>query len=167
MENKGGFGRQLKSSNIWTGTNRTYRKTSFRVKRPIRSFRDLEVYQRTANCATEIMVKVIPLLGQGNSPVKDKLIESCLKIPESIAAAHSHRFEKGDELNVLEEALEGCNKVVVYLEQARDIFIKEIQGRAVCEDLIKRYILLRRKIFNLYKAWKKFESYAGGGEKSG
>ncbi len=140
--------------------NTTYKKSAFRVKKPIRSFRDLEVYQRANEAATEIITKIVPLLGEGNSPIKDKLVECCLKIPESIAIAHSHRFEKGDELNILEDALEGCNKAVVYLEQARDIYIKDIEGRAVCEDLIKRYILERRKIFNLYKAWQKFESYA-------
>lgn len=134
----------------------TYKKSSFRVKKPIRSFRDLEVYQRTAEFATEIMTKVVPLL-EGNSPIKDKLVECCLKVPESIASAHSHRFETGEELKFLDVALEGCNKAVVYLEQVRDIFIKEFEGRALCEDLIKRYILCRRKIFNLYKAWKKFE----------
>jgi hypothetical protein len=138
----------------------TYKKTAFRVKKPIRSFRDLEVYQRTSGCATEIMTKIVPLLAEGNSPIKERLINCCLKIPESIAAAHSHRFETGDELKLLDDALEASNKIVVYLEQARDIFIKEIEGRAVCDDLIKRYILIRRKIFNLYKAWKKFENYA-------
>ena len=136
---------------------KAYRKTAFRVKKPIRSFRDLEVYQRTSGCATEIMTKVIPLLGEGNSPIKDKLIDCCLKIPELIAASHSHRFETGEELKFLEDALEGCNKTVVYLEQARDIFIKDIESRALCDDLIKRYILVRRKIFNLYRAWKRFQ----------
>jgi len=114
------------------------------------------------------MTKVMPLLGEGNSLIKEKLIECCLRIPESIATAHSHRFETGEELKFLEDALEDCNKAVVYLEQApldacyltgqvRDIFIKDIEGRALCDDLIKRYIITRRKIFNLYKAWKKFQ----------
>lgn len=133
-----------------------YKKTAFRVKKPIRSFRDLEVYQRTAEYATEVMTKVLPLLGEADSPIKDKLINSCLSIPELIASAHSRRFEKGEELKLLDDALEACNKVVVYLEQARDIFVKGLDERATCEDLIKRYILIRRKIFNLYKAWKKF-----------
>jgi len=136
---------------------KTYKKSAFRVKKPIRSFRDLEVYQRTSSCATEIMIKVIPLLGESGSLIKEKLMDCCLKIPESIATAHSHRFETGEELKFLEDALEGCNKAVVYLEQARDIFIKDIESRALCDDLIKRYILTRRKIFNLYKAWKKFQ----------
>ena len=103
------------------------------------------------------MTKVMLFLGDGNSPIREKLVDCCLKIPESIATAHSHRFETGEELKFLEDALEGCNKAVVYLEQVRDIFIKEIEGRALCDDLIKRYILVRRKIFNLYKAWKKFQ----------
>jgi hypothetical protein len=103
------------------------------------------------------MIKVIPLLSEGNSPIKEKLVDCCLEIPESIATAHSHRFETKEELRFLEDALEGCNKVVVYLEQARDIFIKDIESRTVCDDLIKRYILRRRKIFNLYKAWKRFQ----------
>lgn len=136
---------------------KTYRKSRFRVKRPIRSFRDLEVYQRTSKCATEIMTKVIPLLGEDKSPIRDKLVVCCLRIPESIAEAHSRRFETQDEFKVLDDALEGCNRAVVYLEQVRDIFIKDVEGRAVCEDLIKRYILVRRKIFNLYKAWMRFK----------
>lgn len=139
---------------------RVYKKSAFRVKKPIRSFRDLEVYQRTGQYATEIMTKVVPLLGEGSNPIKEKLVNVVLRIPEAIAESHSHRFEAKDEFKALDDALEGCNKAVVYLEQARDIFIKEIEGRAVCEDLIKRYILIRRKIFNLYKAWEKFGSYA-------
>ena len=59
--------------------NKTYRKTSFRVKRPIRGFRDLEVYpvryrrlsnvvnQRTAKAASEIMTKIIPGFGGAES----------------------------------------------------------------------------------------------------
>ena len=130
-----------------------YSKTRFKVKRPIRGFRDLEVYQRTNKSATEIMTKIIPALEGIDSPVKDKLIDSCLKIPELIASAHSRRFEKGDELEIMDRCMEECNKTVVYLEQTRDIFGDKMD-RAVCEDLVKRYIYSRRKIFNLYRAWK-------------
>ena len=142
---------------MYEGTyNRTYRKTRFLVKRPIRSFRDLEVYQRTLKTATEIMTKLIPVFTDNDCPVKEKLIDSSLKIPELIAQAHSRRFEKGDELKLLDNALEECNKVVVYLEEVRDIYGQKVD-RALCEDLIKRYIFVRRKVFNLYKAWKRFQ----------
>lgn len=138
----------------------TYKKSAFRVKKPIRSFRDLEVYQRASQCATEILTKVVPMLEEGKSPIREKMVETALRIPEALAEAHSRRFEAKDEFNKIEVALECCNKAVVYLEQARDIYLRDTEGTALCEDLIKRYILLRRKIFNLYKAWMKFESYA-------
>lgn len=139
------------------GRDWAYKKTRFRVKKPIRSFRDLEVYQRTARLATEIYSKIIPVLEGKSCPVKDKLTEIALFIPSSIAAAHSRRFEGKEELKIMEEILEACNKAVVYLEQIRDIFAQELD-RALCEDLIKRYIYSRRKIFNLYKAWVRFAS---------
>jgi hypothetical protein len=136
---------------------RNYRKTRFTVKRPIRGFRDLEVYQRTNKSASEIMTKIIPVLEGDTCPVKDRLIESCLKIPELIASAHSRRFEKGDELKLMDNCMEECNKVTVYLEQVRDIFGDKLDS-VICEDLIKRYIYSRRKIFNLYKAWQRFKA---------
>ena len=132
-----------------------FKKTRFSVKKPIRSFRDLEVYQRTARLATEIYSKIMPVLEGKNCPVKDKLTEIALFIPSSIAVAHSRRFEGKEELKIMEEILEACNKAVVYLEQIMDIFAQELD-RVLCEDLIKRYIYARRKIFNLYKAWLRF-----------
>ena len=134
---------------------KTYRKTRFRVKRPIRGFRDLEVYQRTAKCASEIMIKIMPGLQGSESPVVRKLTDSCLRIPELIASAHSRRFEKGDESRIMDDCLEECNKTMVYLEQVRDIFAEKTD-RAVCDDLVKRYIYARRKIRNLQKAWAGF-----------
>lgn len=136
---------------------RTYRKSRFMVKRPIRGFRDLEVYQRTKKCASDVMTKIIPFLEGQNSPVKDKLIESTLKIPELIASAHSRRFEKGDESKIMDSCLEECNKVMVYLEQVTDIFAEKLD-RAVSEDLVKRYTYARRKIRNLQKAWQGFRA---------
>jgi len=132
---------------------RAYRKTRFRVKRPIRGFRDLEVYQRTSRCATEIMTKIMPALEGLESSVKLKLTDSCLRIPELIASAHSRRFEHGDESKIMDNCLEECNRTMVYLEQVRDIFADRTD-RALCEDLVKRYIYTRRKIRNLQKAWE-------------
>ena len=132
---------------------KTFQKTRFRVKRPIRGFRDLEVYQRTKQCANDIMTKLIPFLEGLGCPVKEKLIESCLLIPQLIASAHSRRFEKGGESKLMDECMEECNKTTVYLEQVKDIYAEKVD-RAVCEDLVKRYIYARRKIRNLQKAWE-------------
>lgn len=142
---------------MYSYKSRTYKKTRFQVKRPIRSFRDLEVYQRTSKLASEIMIKVVPLLQGKSCPIKDVLVSACLDIPTSLAVAHSRRFDKGEELKIMEAIMEECNKVIVYLEQVRDIFVQDID-RALCEDIIKRYTFVRRKILNLYRAWKRFQA---------
>lgn len=145
-----------------------YKKTRFRPKRPVRSFRDLIVYQKALEGTVVVAKRIMPVIGIKRDkrktednvgieyPKADEMITCSLEIPRQIAEAHSIRFNNPKiAIDTLEQAMAGCNKMVVYCEQIRDIYGSEVD-RAVCEDLIKKYIYLRRKIFNLEKAWKKF-----------
>jgi len=134
----------------------TYKKTKFRPKRPIRSFRDLEVYQKSLEGAVLVAKNLLPVLKEENYPLYDDMAHCSLEIPRFIAEAHSQRFNSQAEgLVLLDKAMNSCNKMVVYLEQARDIYSDRVE-RALCEELINRYSFNRRKIFNLYKAWERF-----------
>ena len=166
-----------------------------KFKRPIRSFRDLGIYQSTNSISVEIMKKVVPLIPDESSLKKD-LAECCMKIPHYIAEAHSRRFDdKEKAMKLLEETLFLCNKVVVYLEQTRDIYgvpvspvsagrsevdpaapvvkVKTVKTKPVptaspvipigvdkvlVDEIIKRYFYTRQKVFNFYKAWKRFDA---------
>lgn len=131
-------------------------KRRFSSKRPIRSFRDLDIYQGTQKISVEIMKNIIPQIPEGSQLKKD-LAECSMKIPHYIAEAHSRRFDdKEKSMRLLKEVLFLCNKVVVYLEQARDIYSEYID-KVVCDEIIKKYFYVRQKIFNFYKAYKKFE----------
>lgn len=137
----------------------TYKKTRFKVKRPIRSFRDLEVYQKTAELFVDVMKKIIPLLPEdANTTLKKELIEVSMKIPHFIAEAHSWRFDdKERSMKVIEEVLFLCNKVTVYIEQVKNVYSDQLD-KVVCNEIIKKYAWTRRKILNLHKAWKRFEA---------
>jgi len=161
---------------------RTYRyspERRFRPKRPIRSFRDLGIYQTTEKISVEIMRNIIPHIPQDCSLKKD-LADCCMKIPHFIAEAHSRRFDdKEKAMKLLEEVLFLCNKAVVYLEQVRDIYsVEKVENKekmsgnkaaeqsssdspniskVVIDEIIKKYFYARQKIFNFYKAWKRFE----------
>ena len=79
------------------------------------------IYQSTNQISVEIMRKIVPLIPDESSLKKD-LADCCMKIPHFIAEAHSRRFDdKPRAMKILEETLFLCNKVVVYLEQTRDI----------------------------------------------
>ncbi len=133
-----------------------FRKTAFYPKQPVRSFRDLEVYQKTSQASVDVMKKIMPAIS-GKYPMSEKMTACMLTIPNLIAEAHSRRFEdEGAGLRLLDESMAECNKMVVYLEQIRDLYGNEID-RLVCEDAIKNYITAREKIFRLFKAWKRFQ----------
>ena len=158
----------------------------FVPKRPIRSFMDLGIYQATEKISVEIVKRIVPMIPE-ESPLKKDLTDCCMKIPHFIAEAHSRRFDdKPKSMKLLEETLFLCNKVVVYLEQARDIYGAEPKNAAtagagtvpatagsnvgsgtggnvgidkvVVEEIIKKYFYARQKVFNFYKAWKKFQA---------
>ena len=131
-------------------------RSRFRPRRPVRSFRDLEVYQKSLEGAVVVAKNFLPILEKVQYPLREEMVKTSLEIPRFIAEAHSARFESNLQgIVLLEKAMSGCNKMVVYLEQARDIYPEEIE-RVLCEETIKKYMYNRVKIFNLSKAWRKW-----------
>ncbi|PIP87425.1 hypothetical protein COW81_00350 [Candidatus Campbellbacteria bacterium CG22_combo_CG10-13_8_21_14_all_36_13] len=84
------------------------------------------------------------------------IIPCSLGIPHLIAESHSYRFgSQNDCIILLEKVMVNCNKMVVYLEQIRDL-----GGSTADVEMIDRciadYFLLRRKVLNLQRSWSKF-----------
>ncbi len=134
-----------------------YKKTRFKPKRPVRSFRDLEVYQKSLEAAVFVSKKILPILEENNYLKKNEMVESSLDIPRILAEAHSARFDDNPSgTDLLQKSMTECNKMVVYLEQVRDIYSDSVERVAV-EEVIKKYIYNRVKIFRLYKAWERIK----------
>jgi len=133
-----------------------YRKTRFRPRKPVRTFRDLEVYQKSLEGAVAFSKKILPVIEEKGYQLKEEMTKCSLRIPRLIAEAHSARFDKEESgLKLLDQAMTDSNKMVVYLEQVRDIYSDKVE-RVLIEELIRKYVRNRRKIFHLYKAWEKF-----------
>lgn len=128
----------------------------FRPRKPVRSFRDLEVYQKALEGAVTVAKDFLPVLEKAQYPLRDEMVKTSLEIPRLIAEAHSVRFESAlGGIALLERAMAGCNKMVVYIEQVRGIY-PEATTKLLIEESIKKYTLNRTKIFHLEKAWKKW-----------
>lgn len=164
-------------------------QSNFYPKRPLHSFQDLEVYQKTLECSVLVAKRVdewltIPLpilpvvearsrkgqkrtslvastsgnVGSGTACelIIKNLLFCTLAIPHQVAEAHSLRF--GDHtagIAAIEKAMLNCNKMIVYLEQFRDICDTGIPWEFF-DDVIKKYVYVRRKMLRLEQAWKKF-----------
>lgn len=128
----------------------------FSVKKPVRSFRDLEVYQKTLEASVIMAKSLTPVLVKLEFPLVGSMTDCSMSIPLYISEGHSIRF--GDHkqgLILLERAMAGCNKMIVYLEQNKGIFGDKVDADLI-DDLVRRYADVRTKIFRLEKSWQKF-----------
>lgn len=133
-----------------------YNKNKFTPKKPVRTFRDLEVYQKTLEASVIIVKDLRPVLAKQKYPFLDNMTNCAMTIPLFVAESHSLRFASLDNgVKLLEQAMAGCNKMVVYLEQLRGMYGSKIDADLV-EDLIGRYVGIRGKMFRLEKSWKNF-----------
>jgi len=85
-----------------------------------------------------------------------RMLPCALGLPHLIAEAHSVRFgSQKDCLILLERAMLHCNKMVVYLEETRDICNTGVSWDKF-NELIKKYLFIRQKTLNLQRSWKKY-----------
>jgi hypothetical protein len=131
-------------------------KYAFKPKKPVRSFRDLEVYQKTLECSVLIDKDILPALEKVKDPRIEELSKNAMAIPLYISEGHSLRFaDFGLALGYIEKALSGCNRMSVYLDHIKGLYGDKVKVDLI-EDLINRYTLVRGKIFRLEQSWKKF-----------
>ncbi len=140
----------------------------FAPKRPVKTFRDLDIYQGTIECAVLISKNIIPNLGKLKYTYAERLSDCALAVPLFVAESHSLRFaDFALGVGYLEKAMSASNKMVVYLEHARGLYGAKLD-QSLIEDLIGRYVSCRIKMFHLEKSWKRFRAeYGDDKEKKG
>ena len=115
-------------------------------KKPIKSFQDLEVYQKLLAISVAVAKRV----------KSEQAVANALDLPVKIATAHSLRFgDKEQAIQILEEIMLACNILIVYLEQYRDLENKDIEPEFF-EEQIKNILSTRQKILHLQRSWQKF-----------
>ena len=139
---------------------------SYYPKRPVKSFQDLEVYQKLL----AVSVAIAKRIKRPAAGVVPEIVSMALDLPLKIAAAHSLRFGgQTRAIEALEEVMLNCNLLVVYLEQYRDIENPSTGSGQVkieaefFEEQIKNLLTVRMKILHLQRSWQKFTPFRGRG----
>ena len=133
-------------------------------KRPIRSFQDLQVYQKTLALAVTIVKKIKKQTDKNTSiaieidkNIMKNLTKTVMAIPRFITTAHSLRFGNPIRaINKLEKTMLNCNLAIYYLELFRDIVNPKKIDAEYFEKHIKEYLRVRGQILRLQKSWIKF-----------
>jgi len=134
-----------------------YSKYQFTPRKPVKTFRDLDIYQQTMNCAVIVVKSIRPKLVTLHYPFLEGIIDCSMTVPLSIGEAHSIRFgdfNKG--LAFLEKAMSGCNKMIIYLEHIKGMYGDEMGDVGIIDEIIARYAEARTKSFHLELSWKKW-----------
>lgn len=125
------------------------------IKKPITSFRDLEVYRNTYQNMLTVMKKIVPKLPESEKyDLKNQLSRSCKAIPRLIAEGYAKRHQKSGFQKYLDDAMAECNETIVGLEQVKDIYGIEIE---LCNNLIDFYDKSGRQLFRLAESWYRFK----------
>jgi len=135
-----------------------YAKREFTPRKPVKTFRDLDIYQQTMNCAVIVVKNIRPKLVTLKYPFIDGITDCAMTVPLSIGEAHSIRFgdfPKG--LALLEKAMSGCNKMIIYLEHSKGMYGEKVDGGTI-DEVIARYAETRTKTFHLEQSWKKWHT---------
>ncbi len=128
----------------------------FTPKKPVYSFRNLEVYQKTLECSILIAKNIRPVLIKLKYEFWENLNNCSMSIPLYIGESHSIRFaDFAGGVGLLEKAMASSNKMIVYLEHIKGLYGSKVDVELI-EDIISRYADSRGKMFRLEKAWKRY-----------
>lgn len=158
-----------------------YNKRAYNPKKAVKSFADLEVYQKSLEAGVFAVNTIFKnfkekqaVLTKSTQTKKAKtknsvsnifdiqeyiiknMMSCALNIPHQIAESHSTRFGTSEQcLLILDKVMLNCNKMAVYLEQTRDICDIGLEADQFDEQ-IKKYFYIRRKVLNLQRVWRKY-----------
>lgn len=124
-------------------------------KKPIRSFRDLEVYQNTYGAMLTVAEKVLPKLPESEKfDLRNQLSRSTKAIPRLIAEGYAKRHQKAGFQKYTDDAMGECNETVVSLEQCRDLYGID---KKLIDSLVDTYDKAGRQLYKLSLAWTTFK----------
>lgn len=132
-------------------------KKEFTPRKPVKTFRDLDIYQQTMKCAVIVVKSIRPKLATLKYPFLEGITDCAMTVPLSIGEAHSIRFGNfALGISLLEKAMSGCNKMIIYLEHSKGMYGDKLDPDGILDEIIARYAESRTKTFHLEQSWKKW-----------
>lgn len=133
-------------------------KKEFTPRKPVKTFRDLDIYQQTLQCSVIVVKSIRPKLVTLKYPFLEGITDCTMTVPLMIGEAHSIRFGNFTlGLSLIEKAMSGCNKMIIYLEHIKGMYGSKMDAD-ILDEIIARYAEARTKTFHLEQSWKKWST---------
>lgn len=146
-----GYTKYWKSPKSSYGSKPEYK--NYRVKSPIKTFRDLEVYKNTTLLVAEIFQIKIPESFRPLEKEFEILKDIAKPIPKLIAESYGDKFSDINfALNKLEKAMQLISDVITKIDFLV-VSIAEQETKETLNKILRKYQIQRVKILNLKRAW--------------
>jgi len=119
----------------------------------IKSYRDLEVYQESYQLMLGVDKTIKKLPKTERFDLASQMRRASRGIPPKIAEGYAKRHYVAEFKKQLISSLGEANEMEVHLETAKDL---DLLPKDLCNDLIRRYQIVGKKLSNLIRSWKKF-----------
>lgn len=135
-----------------------YNRNNFRVRSPVKTFRDLEVYQTTIKLSNILLG--LNFLDEEKKEIK-KISED---IPKLIAESYGDKFDSFEIAEKkLDQSITLITNIITKLDILKEKSFELKEEKALLDNLIMKYGYQKMKILNLKRAWKRV--FDKGGEK--
>ncbi len=130
------------------------------TKMPIRSFKDLLVYQNLYNAMKIVMIEIVTKL-----PVEEKynLVDQMRRCsqagPALVAEGFAKRFQKRQWDKYLNDAIGESSEMIHHLSVCIDIYPNYVDVE-LCKKVIDTYDICGKQLTKLGQAWKNFHNKA-------
>ena len=133
--------------------------SNYRVKSPVKSFRDLEVYQRTIQLYSEI-TNLEFLNKKSSEKDKEQIKEIAESIPKLIAESYGDKFDSKPLANQkLTQAVTLTTNIITKLDLLREQHKESQDNKEILDRLLTNYQRQKLKILNLRKAWQRIAEF--------
>ena len=123
---------------------------------PIRSYRDLRVYQQLYRAMVRVLKEVVPKLpAVEKCDLADQMRRVCKAPPALIAEGFAKRHQKKNWQKYIDDCLGECNEMTNHLSVCIDVY-PEYVSSALCEELVEIYNNSGGQLYNLKKSWQNF-----------
>ncbi len=123
---------------------------------PIRSYKDLRVYQDSYAASIEVINKIIPALPKEEKyDLVDQMRRASKSIPRLIAEGYAKKHQKKHFQKYIDDAIGECNEMNVCLSHCKDLYPKKVDIK-LCERLIDIYDKIGKGLYRLGQNWRNF-----------
>ncbi len=127
-----------------------YNRNNFRVRSPIKTFRDLEVYQVTIKLSN-LLLNLDFLKDE-----KNEIKEISERIPKLIAESYGDKFDSFKIAEKkLEEAITLITNIITKIDLLREKFCEDREKKEILDGILIKYNHQKLRVLNLKKAWKR------------